>query len=137
VNDQPVGSRTRFGLLPWRAPRVGGEAQMTLSAQVTGVPRFQAVARGKSEGTKLRLAFGTAVGGWRRDGRKVWYCEGGRPVRDQTVFITAQRHVAAHGRRRSPRNGAKSRRAGVRAPITATKPGNAGGAKGCRKVDAE
>lgn len=39
-------------------------------------------------------------------------------------------------RTRLPRNGAKSRRAGVRAPITATKPGNAGGAKGCRKVDA-
>ena len=27
-------------------------------------------------------------------------------------------------------------RAGVRAPIVATKPGNAGGAKGCRKMDA-
>ena len=26
-------------------------------------------------------------------------------------------------------------RAGVRAPIVATKPGNAGGAKGCRKVE--
>jgi hypothetical protein len=29
----------------------------------------------------------------------------------------------------------RSPRAGVRAPIGATKPGNAGGAKGCRKVE--
>ena len=30
----------------------------------------------------------------------------------------------------------RASRAGVRAPIVATKPGNAGGAKGCRKMDA-
>ena len=30
---------------------------------------------------------------------------------------------------------ALTRRAGVRAPIVASKPGNSGGAKGCRKVE--
>ncbi len=29
----------------------------------------------------------------------------------------------------------RTRRTGVRAPIVALKPGNAGGAKGCRKVE--
>jgi len=33
--------------------------------------------------------------------------------------------------------GPKSLRAEVRAPIGARKPGNAGGAKGCREVDTE
>jgi len=34
-----------------------------------------------------------------------------------------------------PDQDTKSRRAGVRAPIVATKPGNAGGAKGRREVE--
>jgi hypothetical protein len=44
------------------------------------------------------------------------------PVRSQPVFMVFD---------------PKSRRAGVRAPLVALKPGNAGGAKGCRKVDTQ
>jgi len=46
-----------------------------------------------------------------------------RPVWNQTEFM-------AHG-------GSKSRRTGVRGSIVARKPGNAGGAKGTRKMDDE
>jgi hypothetical protein len=35
-----------------------------------------------------------------------------------------------------PDKDTKSRRSGVRTPIVARKPGNAGGAKGCREMDA-
>jgi len=48
--------------------------------------------------------------------------EAERPARVQAEFIV-------------PDKDTKSRRAGVRAPIVASKPGNSGGAKGCRKVE--
>ena len=46
-----------------------------------------------------------------------------RPARVQAEFI-------------APDKGTKSRRAGVRGAIVALKPGNAGGAKGSREMDA-
>ena len=49
--------------------------------------------------------------------------EAERPARVQAEFIV-------------PDKDTKSRRAGVRAPIVASKPGNSGGAKGCREVEA-
>jgi hypothetical protein len=50
--------------------------------------------------------------------------EAERPARVQAEFIV-------------PDKDTKNRRAGVRAPIVAMKPGNAGGAKGCREVETQ
>ena len=61
-------------------------------------------------------AIAGPTGGWRRNGWKA-------------------RHMKQ--RDLSGSDGPRSRRAGVRGSIVAMKPGNAGGAKGPRKMDAE
>lgn len=85
--------------------------------------------RGKP-GEETRPRTGTATGGWRRNGRTVRWREAGRPERQSGRCSCAGR-PGRPGCRPVRRAG----RPGVRAPIVARKPGNAGRAKGCRKVD--
>src|SRR6266481_3150119 len=59
------------------------------------------------------------VGGWRRRARKADYVKQGD----------------LHGCKRAEEAAGPHPRAGVRALIVAMKPGNAGGAKGCRKME--
>ena len=75
-------------------------------------------ARGENRGTE----HGTAWGGWRRNAQKVEYVNRGDLSRVRRCSCwRASRRAACSG---------------VRAAIVAKKPGNSGGAKGCRKVDA-
>ena len=66
-------------------------------------------------------------GGWRRNGRKSKYMK----QRDLLGIRRCSPSESAVGCSVD----AKSRRAGVRGVIVATKPGNAGGAKGSREMD--
>ena len=73
--------------------------------------------------TKHARPGGDAMsGGWRRNGRKVHNRKRGE--------------LSVRGRSGRPLEGPKGRPAAVRASIRAKRPGNAGGAKGGRKVDA-
>jgi len=60
-------------------------------------------------------------GGWRQRAAKAGHVKR-RDLRGRRVWCASARKAAGH-------------RAGVRAPIVAMKPGNAGGVKGCRKVE--
>ena len=70
---------------------------------------------GKPVRPKQTKCTGRQMGGWRRKGWKVQNMTPG-DLRGQD---------------------GERRHAGVRAPIVAMKPGNAGGAKGCRKMEVE
>jgi hypothetical protein len=72
-------------------------------------------------------------GGWRRNGRKAKHMT----QRDLSGANRCSSSATAALWGDSRREDAKSRRAGVRGAIVAKKPGNAGGAKGSRKMDDE
>ena len=78
--------------------------------------------------TKPRLTR-TTRGGWRRNDRKVQHVKQGYLYGNQWEFMCRKADSSVTRVRRA-------RRAGVRASIVAMKPGNAGGAKGPRKMDA-
>ena len=74
-------------------------------------------------------------GGWSGNGQEGRTHDTKRPVWNRPEFIVRVGGFPSQGNG-SRREDTKSRQAGVRASIVALKPGNAGGAKGRRKVDA-
>jgi len=110
VNDQ---SATQVNSIrPCRAASLLGNGEAR-----TGAIRKSVTLRGS-----VQKRSRGRLGGWRRNGLDGQTHDTGRPARVQAEFIV-------------PDKDTKSRRAGVRAPIVASKPGNSGGAKGCREVE--
>jgi|SRR5277367_3171840 len=111
ANGPSVVAQTRFGRADWRA----SDGKVKPRPVMNGKPPTLTGQVTKRSGERW--------GDWRRRARKV------RPVKWRDLRGVEQGMCA-----RSSRPHAHPR-AGVRALIVAMKPGNAGGAKGCRKVE--
>jgi hypothetical protein len=131
---------------------VNGEAQ---DARVPrGMWTVRRPCHAVSPGEKPNQTPGTATGGWRRNDWKVQQIKQGDLTGTRTRHSGTRWHsgdghnqtgLAGGPRRDQPESARKheqtganpepTRPAGVRASIVAMKPGNAGGAKGRRKVD--